>query len=135
MGTMPPSTALPYLPANSAGVVAYTQPVQTVAADQLPAQAMSLAMPVGMFFGEGLIPLPTRLFSKIHKLEFVEMSELLPKLWLAKSTGSTAPDTQKCCVLGAKPRRPPVMDVLMWAQRFAALVGVMSASFPEPCPA
>ncbi len=119
MGTMPPSTALPYLPANSAGVAAYMQPVQAVAAAQSPEQAMSLAMPVGMVFGEGFITLPSRLVSKIQNLEFVEMSES----WVAESTGSTAPDTQKCCVLGAKPRRPPVTDVLIWAQCFAALVG------------
>ena len=39
-------------------------------------------MPVGMFMGDSMLPLPDSVVAKIRKLEFVDMSELRPESWL-----------------------------------------------------
>ena len=39
-------------------------------------------MPVGMFMGDSMLPLPDSIVAKIRKLEFVDMSELRPESWL-----------------------------------------------------
>ena len=40
-----------------------------------------LAKLPGLYVGEGLPPALVKLAEKIHKWEFVEMAELLPKYW------------------------------------------------------
>ncbi len=84
-------------------------------------------MPAGMFLGKGLEP-------RIQALEFVEMRNLMPESWLAKSMGLKAPEPGKCCAALAKPRRPPVTDILIWPQCYAAMVGVLPARFPQAVP-
>ncbi len=93
-----------------------------------------LSMPAGMFLGEGLVPLPSRLVTKIQALEFVEMRDLMPESWLADATGLQVSEQGKCCAALTKPRHLPVTDILIWAQCYAAMVGVLSAKFPNAVP-
>ena len=41
-------------------------------------------MPVGMFMGDSMLPLPDSIVAKIGKLEFVDMSELRLESWLPR---------------------------------------------------
>ena len=150
MGLMPSrlSTAFPLLPVISA---AQTMPVvpsmqaptaagiATAAGSVAPAQAASagplVAVPAGMFLGEGLVPLPAKLVQRISNLEFVEMYELLPESWLVTEGNEGASSGQaKAVCLFPKRRKAPVMDALVWVQCFAAMAGVLSTKYPTKVP-
>ena len=66
----------------------------SVAPAQVVIAGPSVAVPAGMFLGEGLVPLPAKLVQCISNLEFVEMYELLPESWLAAEGNEVANNGQ-----------------------------------------
>ena len=148
MGTLPPPAAIPsslgvlaaagarppppLLPAARA--TAQAQPGQPgVAASPAGQQQVGLPVqiqvPAGLFLGEGFLPLPQRLVDRITRLEYVEMSELLPETWLLDDTLDS-----KCCHATPKRRKAPVTDILTWVQCFASLASVLSRMQQEQTP-
>ncbi len=137
-GSMPALAALPPLPVaavtTTAALAGPTVTIPTItqlelAAMPTPPVAVQapLSMPAEMFLGEELVP-------KIQALEFVEMHNLMPESWLAEATGLQVSEPGKCCAVLAKPRHPLVMDILIWAHCYGAMVGVLSARFRQAVP-
>jgi hypothetical protein len=80
-------------------------------------------------FGSGLgadlaARFPPKMVAKIENLEFVEMSDLLQEAWVADAAGPSSPSVKH---LG---RRPPVSDILVWAECFTAMAAVLSQKYP-----
>ena len=113
--------------------------IASVAGSTVSTQAANsgplVAVPAGMFLGEGLVPLPAKLVQRIIGLEYVEMYELLPESWLAADGSDTNNSGQpKAVSIFPKCRRALITDVLMWVQCFSALVGALSTKFPGKVP-
>ena len=72
---------------------------------------------------------PPKVIAKIENLEFVEMSDLLQEAWASDATGSSSSSIVKH--LG---RRPPVSDILVWAECFTAMAAVLSRKYPMKAP-
>ena len=86
-----------------------------------PQPAASIAVPTGLFLGDGVLPLPQKLMKRIRALKFIEMRELLPKEWLGSlEEGHNA--EQHCCNSANRRRKPPVTNIFMWLQGYASLV-------------
>lgn len=85
--------------------------------------------PVGIFVGEGLPPVPSRLAERIRRWEFVEMCELLPELLANQKVGDS--DTKQP---GRARGRKRVQEIGVWLQCFAVFVGVVAKSSPEAVP-
>ena len=111
MGVMPPANIMPPIaifstsnptptsmhmvgdPLTIAAAMAGTSPLLATNASTgvVPsagstAQLPSVPVPVGMFMGDGLIPLPPRLLKKIQAMEFIDMAELMPETCLSETT-------------------------------------------------
>ena len=86
-------------------------------------------MPVGMFMGDSMLPLPDSIVAKIRKLEFVDMSELRPESWLLDEEAE-----EKSVPALFKTKKKPVTDILIWVQCFASHVAVLAQSFPAHTP-
>ena len=73
-----------------------------------------------ILYAEGLI---------ILNLEFIEMRDLMPEMWMRG-------DEASACSTLFLPRHKsaPVTDILQWPQRFSAIVGVLSQKFPRMVP-
>ena len=86
-------------------------------------------MPVGMFMGDSMLPLPDSVVAKICKLEFVDMSELRPESWLLDEEAD-----EKSVAALFKSKKKPVTDILIWVQCVASYVAVFAQSFPAHTP-
>ena len=60
---------------------------------------------------DAMLPLPDSIVAKIHKLEFVDMSELRPESWLLDEEAD-----EKSVAALFKSRKKPVTDILIWVQ-------------------
>ena len=67
------------------------QPLQHI--NPNPTTPAQVLVPTGMYLGHGIMPLLQRLLAKILNLEFVEMQDLLPEVWLILADD----DAAKCC--------------------------------------
>ena len=122
-GVRPPP--LISLPANAASL--QQQPViPTARQEGSGAGPATVQVPVGLYLGDALLPLPQRLVDKISRLEFVEMSELLPEYWLVEDASEA-----RCYHANTRRRRTPVTDILTWTQCFASLASMLSSNRPE----
>ena len=83
----------------------------------------------GVFIGEGLTPIPSRLAERIWRWEFVEMSELLPEMLVDHKAGELS-DKQSTRARG----RRRAQDITVWLQCYAVFVGVVVKSVPEAIP-
>lgn len=79
----------------------------------------------GMYIGEGLPPVPAKLARRIRAGEFVEMSELLPEVWMRKDEGE--PESKRRCG-----RR--VVDIFTWLQCFGIYVSIRGTHLPAAIP-
>ena len=92
-------------------------------------ESSPVGIPAGLYLGEGLLPVPDKLVRMILKLEFIEMRDLMPKIWMSEEE-----DTNKTISIVLH-RRPVLMtDILQWLQCYAALVGVLSKVYPAMVP-
>ena len=73
--------------------------------------------------------LPRKLVSRIEKLEFIEMAELLPETWASDQQGTRDIGPQQKQI-----RRGPVTDILVWVECFSLLASVLAAKHPEKTP-
>ena len=82
----------------------------------------------GVYVGEGLPPVPTKLAAKIRRGEFVEMTELLPEFW-------SSPREDDHSKLEAKSRRArSVQDIFTWLQCYGLFVSVLGSQHPSRIP-
>eukprot|EP00731_Ephydatia_muelleri_P013873 Em0007g1183a len=72
---------------------------------------------------------PPKVVAKIENLEFVEMSDLLQEAWTSDTT-----DPANLSILKHFGRRPPVSDILVWAECFTAMASVLSRKYPLKAP-
>ena len=80
-----------------------------------------VSMPAGMFLGDGLVPLPQCLVTRILNKDFIEMHELLPEAWVAETTeGSEKGVNSVLQQLMIRCRRTLVTDILIWTQCYTA---------------
>ena len=97
-------------------------------------ESSPFGIPAGLYLGEGLLPVPEKLVPEklvrmILKLEFIEMRDLIPKIWMSEEE-----DTNKTISIVLR-RRPVLMtDILQWLQCYAALAGVLSKVYPAMVP-
>ena len=78
---------------------------------------------------EGLLPVPDKLAQKIIRLEFVEMRELMPEMWMGEEE-----DTSRNILTWPRRKVGPVTDILQWLSCFAAMVAVLSRAYPQMVP-
>ena len=92
-------------------------------ANLLPQATLGLATgSQGVYVGEGLPPVPTKLAAKIKWGELIEMAELLPEFW--SSTREDDHSKQE-----AKSRRACSMqDIFMWLQCSGLYVSIIGPS-------
>ena len=112
-------------------------PVQPAPAGVLPAPAQpaaTVAVPTGLFLGDGVLPLPQKLMKKIRALEFIEMRELLPEEWLGSLEEGDSADQHNCCNSASRKRKPPITNIFSWMQGYASLVGALATVYPAKVP-
>ena len=156
LGTMPAIASLAGLPVISAGVsgpssvlLSWAGRTSTPSLDSAASAATSasaaaanslltnllpfstqkqLTLSVGVYVGEGLPPVPSKLAEKISRWEFVEMSEMLPEFWtqLKPTEGEGKPAQAR--------RRRQVTEMFTWVQCFCTYVSVLSGKHPEVVP-
>lgn len=84
----------------------------------------------GVYVGEGLPPVPTKLAEQIQRWDFVDMAELLPEYWGVVPGAKLGAEA-----LNAKAtRKKKVTNILTWVQCFAVYTSVMAAKHPEATP-
>ena len=95
-------------------------------------QASESSLTVGIYVGEGLLPVPARLAEKITRWEFVDMAELLPECWssFGPKESVSVPGTR----FGGYRRRRAVTDIATWVQCFATYVSGCPLLTPKQCP-
>ncbi len=144
LGVIPDMSSLSWLSSNpmsqdiSLGAQSSSLPAGSASSMVLPGvgNVLSGGLPkfpggsVSSFVGDGLLPFPEKLIRKITELSFIEMSELLPEIWMAVEEEATASNVLSL------PRRKaaPITDILLWAQCFANYVAVLSVRFPSATP-
>ena len=130
MGVVPPGRAISWLSTMDTGS-ASRPAVPTVGGGcglELAAMvAVAPSLPAGGYMGEGLLPIPDKLVKKITNLEFVELREMLPEVWLREEKEAA---TRNVLVL---PRRKTaqITDILVWVQLFTGYVSVLSTKYPQ----
>lgn len=154
MGVVPHPTALPAQlrtypivmatpisrPASLPVASASMAPLATVEGT-IPATAVSTtvtataglptpSIPPGLFMGDSTIPIPPKLVSKIRKLEFIEMHELLPENW----PDLTTEEESKYYATFGKKKPPPVTNILTWVECYASLASVLATTYPTFIP-
>ena len=95
---------------------------------QLTVPAVTTVVPAGAFMAEGLVPVAEKLAQRIVRLEFVEMKEMMPEMWLNEEETSLNILSWPWCKV------EPVTDILQWLQCFSAMVGVLSRVYPQMVP-
>ena len=105
---------------DTAGTSGHSQPdMASMMCNLLPnvGQTKEASQSVGIYIGEGLLPVPAKLAEKIARWEFVDMAELLPELWstLAPKDSRSAPGAKQ----GVPRRRRTITDIATWVQCFA----------------
>jgi len=78
---------------------------------------------------EGLLPVPDKLAQKIIRLEFVEMRELMPEMWMGEEE-----ETSRNILTWPRRKVGPVTDILQWLSCSAAMVAVLSRAYPQMVP-
>ena len=73
----------------------------------------------GVYVGEGLPPVPTKLAQRIWRWEFIDMAEMLPELWVRRN------DENPTRVLATR-ARCPITDLKTWLKAFATYVAIMA---------
>ena len=86
----------------------------------------------GIYIGEGLPPVPSKLADRIRKWEFVDMSELLPEYWGQMSLKPAEGPSNAQQPPARRPRK--VTEITSWVQCFASYVGVLAGSSPDAVP-
>ena len=71
--------------------------------------------------------LPRKLVERIVKLEFVEMSEMLPETWVPESQDTLGGPRRIS-------RRGPITDILVWVECFSLMAAVLAEKFPAKAP-
>ena len=145
LGVLPPHTALAGLPLIPPGTTDGTSTFVSVTgitpttsvtpatvsssallSNLLPLANASLTPSVGAYVGEGVPPVPPKLVTRIHRLDFVEMGELLPEFWV-ESNREVDPDR--------RPRRSrKVTDIFTWLQCFGSFTAVLATHNPGMIP-
>ena len=120
LGVVSASTTNPSHTATA--TVASASSVAVSAAGSLAITSSAATAVACHLLGEGLAPLPAKLWKRILSLEFVEMADLLPEAWLLEET-----------VMEAQLRRP-VTDILLWVQCFATFAVALGTAFPDKVP-
>ena len=80
---------------------------------------------IGLFLGDGVMPIPQKLVNKILALEYVEMRLLLPESWLYEENGT------HCCDKRDRSKKPEIRSIFPWLQSFSAMVGVLASRYPH----
>ena len=78
---------------------------------------------IGLFLGDGVMPIPQKLVNKILALEYVEMRLLLPESWLYEENGT------HCCDKRDRSKKPENRSIFPWLQSFSAMVGVLASRY------
>ena len=104
--------------------------VSALMANLLPQATTSLAnVAHGVYVGEGMPPVPTKIASKIRRGEFVDMGELLPEFWVPPREDDAQAKSE------AKTRRVrSVQDIFTWIQCFGTYVSVLAPGQPQRIP-
>ena len=84
----------------------------------------------GVYIGEGLPPVPKKVADKITNWEFVDMWELLPEHWVARTLDEPG-SSQRSATLQ---KRRQVTKIHSWVQCFAMYISVMTRTHPEAVP-
>ena len=87
----------------------------------------------GVYVGEGLPPVPTKLAEKVRRWEFVEMAELLPEYW-GLVVGVKAEEEESSHTRRIMSKRQKVTDIGTWLQCFGTYIAVMAGGSPEVVP-
>ena len=95
----------------------------------LPFAASRAPLPTaGVYIGESLPPVPTKLASKILRWEYVEMAEMLPEFWSGAKLEEE--DTKR-----PPPRRPrQVTDIFTWIHCYTSYVSVLASRYQGVVP-
>lgn len=126
--------AMPQPAANAIPNPGQAAPVVQPAMLPAPQPAASVAVPTGLFLGDGVLPLPQKLMKKIRALEFIEMRELLPEEWLGSLEDGDNAEHHSCCNSASRKRKPPVTNIFSWMQGYASLVGALATVYPAKVP-
>lgn len=95
-------------------------------ANLLPGANASLIPPTnGVYIGDGLVPVPAKLATKIQHGEFIDMGELLPEFWPSSQDDDGQKSETKTC------RGRKVTDILTWLQSYGTYVSVVADSHPS----
>ena len=82
---------------------------------------------LGLFLGDGIMPIPQKIIRKILALEFVEMRMLLSESWLSDLDSST-----HCCnSKHENKKQTQVNNIFIWLRCYGALVGVLASRYPQ----
>ena len=82
----------------------------------------------GVYIGDGLPPVPTKLAAKIRKGELVEMGELLPEFWSSHREDIEGKHDVKVR------RSRKVADIFTWLQCFGSYISVRAQHTPGLAP-
>ena len=149
LGTMPPPASLGSVPTVEGTVPPHTLSFSTASAHSDPSVSSAAAAAAfcnllpfgggggtqgstGIYIGEGLPPVPSKLADRIRKWEYIDMSELLPEYWgqMSLKPAETLNGAQQ--PTARRPRK--VTEITSWVQCFASYVGVLAGPSPEAVP-
>jgi len=139
LGVVPSSSMVAWLQASNPTSVVSTgtnssSSVSVVNSAEEPSQVILPGAPrvplSALPMCDGMLPLPRKLKKKITDLLFVEMSELLPEVWMPEEEEMLPSN-----VLTLPKKKPGIVtDIMLWAQCFASYVSVLAASYPSATP-
>lgn len=90
----------------------------------LPLAASRAPLPMaGVYVGESLPPVPTKLASKILRWEYIEMAEMLPEFW----SGAKLEEEDSKRFTLRHPRQ--VTDIFTWLHRYTSYVRVLVSRY------
>ncbi len=128
---MPPAAAISWLMANHPNVGAG---ISLPGASGLLSGSMveETKVPSIKESENSLLPLPDKLRRKILDVNFVDMSELLPEVWMSED--EETPMFRSVLMMLPKKRAGPITDIMLWSQCFASYVAIISSKFPSATP-
>ena len=117
------------LPSSSTGVATVNTISGSNMINLVPLAASRAPPPMaGVYIGESLPPVPTKLASKILHWEYVEMAEMLPECWSGAKLEEE--DTKR-----PPPRRPQqVTDIFTWIHCYTSYVSVLASRYQGVVP-